>query len=45
MEELKNKLYLMVDSIDNPKILENLINLTSQYVTFYSDQKRKSEED
>lgn len=45
MEELKNELHQMVDSIDNPKILENLISLVGQYVTYYSDQKRKNEED
>jgi len=44
VEELKQKLHQMVDSIDNPKILENLINLTDQYVTYYSGQ-RKNEED
>lgn len=45
MEELKQQLHQMVDSIDNPKILENLSIIISDYVNYYSDQKQKNEAD
>ena len=45
MEELQNDLHLLVDSIDNPKILENLKVIIIDYVSFYAAKKQKNVED
>lgn len=44
MEENKNKLHSLVDSIDNPKILENLIIIITDYVGFYANRQQTNEE-
>ena len=43
MEDNKTKLHMMVDSIDNPKILENLVALIGEYIVYYSSNSQKSE--
>lgn len=45
MEELQTKLHQIIDSIDNPKILANLVILVTDYNNFYSSQKRTNVED
>lgn len=42
MDEMKTKLHNMVDSIDNPEILENLAKLLIEYTNYYL-QAQKSE--
>lgn len=45
MEESKSKLHDMVDSINDPTILDNLVIIVTDYVYYYSDQKQTSGED
>lgn len=45
MEENRKKLHEMIDKVDNPKILENLMLLTEEYIEYYSNQPQKSEAD
>lgn len=44
MNEMKTELHILVDSIDSPKILENLTKLLTEYVNYYL-QAQKSEAD
>lgn len=40
---MKKEFCLLVESIDNPKILENLLTITKDYIEYYSILKQKSE--
>lgn len=35
MNETKTELHILVDSIENPRILENLKKLLTEYVNYY----------
>lgn len=43
MEEIRTKLHEIVESIENPQILENLLKLVKQYVCYYTKQKKSEE--
>lgn len=45
MEENKNKLRNIIESIDDSVTLGNLVIIVTDYISYYSDQKRKSEAD
>lgn len=42
--ETKTELYALIDSIDNPKILQNLRIIVADYIAF-TNQRQKNEAD
>lgn len=45
MEKIKNELKSLVDSVDNPKTLDNLYAIVMGVIDYYSVPSQKSEAD
>lgn len=45
MEENRKKIHILINEVNNPGILENLLKFTEQYIKYYSIPEKKNEEE